>query len=92
MINHYYPDGTLYLGVKTELDGVVKTEAGVELMTFAALDRYPKIFAKSYWPHSILPYPARCYPVKAAKAWAYTPESWRLSKGQLNEWTYHQDQ
>jgi len=84
MINHYYPDGTLYLGVKTELDGVVKTEAGVELMTFAALARHPKIFARSYWPHSILPHPARCYPVKAEKPWAYTMETWRLSKGQLD--------
>lgn len=83
-VNHYYRDGTLYLGSKSESNGKVVTESGVELYTFASLDRYPKIIAKTYWPHSILPHPASAYPVKASKPWKYTAQTWHLAKGQIN--------
>ena len=83
-VNHYYRDGTLYLGAKSERDGKVLTESGVELYTYGALDRYPKIIAKLHWPHSILPHPAKSYPVKAKEPWAYTAATWNLAKGQLN--------
>lgn len=83
-VNHYYKDGTLYLGQKSEIDGKVTSEAGVGLYTFAKLDRYPKIIAKTYWPHSILPHPAARNPVKASEPWEYTAATWHLSKGQIN--------
>lgn len=83
-VNHYYKDGTLYLGSKSKNGDIVTSEAGVELCTFAQLDRYPKIVAKTYWPHSILPHPAARYPVKASEPWEYTAATWHLAKGQIN--------
>ena len=83
-VNHYYQDGTLYLGAKSEREGKVLTEGGVALLTFAELKRYPKIMAKTYWHHSILPNFARYNPVKAKAPWAYTAQTWKLAKGQLN--------
>ena len=83
-VNHYYEDGTLYLGSKSDNGDIVTSEAGVELFTFAQLERHPKIFARHYWPHSVIPYPASSYPIKAAKPWEYTPFTWHLAKGQIN--------
>jgi len=83
-VNHYYSDGTLYLGAKQEAGVKVLAESGTELKTFAELDRLPKLFAKTYWPHSVLPHPANAYPVKASELWGYTALTWNLAKGQLN--------
>jgi hypothetical protein len=68
-VNHYYEDGTLYLGNKTETGEKVLTESQVELKTWVELERNQRIIAKSYWPHSMIPHPYRCNPVKTTKPW-----------------------
>ena len=68
-LNHYYEDGTIYLGNKREKQGNTMSEHGAQLYTWIELGRKQRIIAKCYWPHSMIPHPARLNPVKATTPW-----------------------